>query len=64
MNATLVAALLTSATTFITTYLPQLIALAEAAKVGASETDIAKIDAALAGLQPANDALHAKVQGL
>lgn len=64
MEAAAILALVQQGTTLITTLAPQLIAMAQAAKAGASSEDAAALDAAIAKLEPMNDQLHDQVQAL
>jgi hypothetical protein len=64
METAAIIALATQFTSFATAFAPTILALIQAAKVGASAEDLAKLNAAEAALASMNDALHAKIQGL
>lgn len=64
METAAIVTLVTQFTGFATAFAPTVLALIQAAKIGASAEDLAKLDAAEAQLAGLNDALHAKVQGL
>lgn len=64
MDPVTIIATINAGTQLVTTLVPHLLELANAAKAGASADDAAAIDAATAKLTPLNDALHAQVQAL
>ena len=63
MDPVAIASLIEEFTTLATTLTPKLIALGQGVKA-ATTADTPELDAALAKIQPMNDALHAQVQGL